>query len=317
MDHQRYRPHIVSPYFWILQTKPLALIFLVILLNLPFNPVCAEQYSTSEEKSISRLINKYGKTAIVTFILSLRKTRITIDVNGTLRDYQGRPQLTYITPRSVLHDLKLVEMSPGQFAAWIPREIKRVEEQRLIARIEADKRLEAEIQGNNAETARRRATRLPTQREGSSSNAEVISGMCSGNCPQSVPSHVNQKIREYYARKYPDNFSMQKTLIEGQLDSYGFLQRYAYAEGVPQSIFNNIKETYARKYPDNYSMQKTLIQGQVESFRFLINYTYAQGVPQDVFNRIKKRYEDKYPYNFSMQKTLIQGQVKSYLELYR
>jgi hypothetical protein len=134
---------------------------------------------------------------------------------------------------------------------------------------------------------------------------------------QSVPGSVEQKIREIYAQKYPDNFSMQKTLIQDQLESYRYVQRWTSESGVPQDVFNKVKETYDQKYPDNYSMQKTLVQDQCESYRFMQSYTFVPGVPNTVLANLKQKYAQKYPYNFSMQKTLVQDQVKSYLELQR
>ena len=41
---------------------------------------------------------------------------------------------------------------------------------------------------------------------------------------QSVPYGVEQRIKQIYAEKYPNNFSMQKTLIEDQFASYRNLQ---------------------------------------------------------------------------------------------
>ena len=99
---------------------------------------------------------------------------------------------------------------------------------------------------------------------------------------QSVPASVEQRIRQIYAQKYPDNFSMQKTLIEDQLESYRYIQRWTSEPGVPQDVFNKLKETYNQKYPDNYSMQKTLGQDQCESYRFLQSYTSVPGVPNTV-----------------------------------
>ena len=134
---------------------------------------------------------------------------------------------------------------------------------------------------------------------------------------QEVPKHIEDKIRQIYAEKYPDNFSMQKTLINDQLESYRFMQDWKSAKGVPQDIFNKIKRIYAEKYPFNFSMQKTLVKDQVESYVFIKSYTSAPGLPQDVFNRIKKKYQSRYPYNFSMQKTLVKDQVQSYIELHK
>jgi hypothetical protein len=134
---------------------------------------------------------------------------------------------------------------------------------------------------------------------------------------QSVPTSVEQRIRQIYAEKYPDNFSMQKTLIEDQLESYRYIERWTSESGVPQDVFNKVKETYAQKYPDNYSMQKTLVQDQCESYRFLQSYTSVAGVPDIVFANLKQKYAQRYTYNFSMQKTLVENQVKSFLDLHK
>lgn len=134
---------------------------------------------------------------------------------------------------------------------------------------------------------------------------------------QSVPSSVQQRIHQIYAQKYPDDFSMQKMLIEDQLKCYRFLQQWTTERGVRQDVFSKVRQIYAGKYPDDYSMQKTLIQDQFECYLFIQSYTSALGVPQNVFNESKRKYSDKYPYDFSMQKTLVEDQVKSYLELNR
>lgn len=134
---------------------------------------------------------------------------------------------------------------------------------------------------------------------------------------QSIPNSVEQRVRQIYSEKYPDNFSMQKTLIQDQLASYQQMQSWTSEPGVPRDIFNAIKEVYVQKYPDNYSMQKTLVKDQCESYRFLQSYTSVPGVPENTLSNLKQKYLQKYPYNFSMQKTLVQDQVKSYLELQR
>ncbi|PKK89745.1 MAG: hypothetical protein CVV64_13155 [Candidatus Wallbacteria bacterium HGW-Wallbacteria-1] len=127
---------------------------------------------------------------------------------------------------------------------------------------------------------------------------------------------VKQKLTQIYSEKYPDNFSMQKILIEDQLDSYRFLQNWDTESGIPSEIFNKIMSIYAEKYPDNFSMQKTLISDQFESYRYLRSSISVKGVPEDVLNNLKRKFEQRYPYNYSMQKTLIEDQIKSYLSLH-
>ncbi len=134
---------------------------------------------------------------------------------------------------------------------------------------------------------------------------------------QSVPEDVEKRIRQIYTEKYPDNFSMQKILIDEQLASYRLIKRWTNESGVPQNVFNKVKEIYAQKYPYNYSMQKTLILEQCNSYRFLQSYTAEPGIPKNVISDLKQKYEKNYPYNYSMQKTLVENQVKSYIDIHR
>ena len=85
-----------------------------------------------------------------------------------------------------------------------------------------------------------------------------------------MPSDVLNVVKAKIAKKYPDNYSLQKTLIDGQKESYDFLGNY-YPEDIPDDVLDRIKEKYARKYPLNFSLQKTLIEGQVKSYRELQN----------------------------------------------
>ena len=85
---------------------------------------------------------------------------------------------------------------------------------------------------------------------------------------QSLPEkeRIKKKIKQIYAEKYPNNFLMQKTMINSQMQTYLFMQGYNSAPGVPQKVFDRIKKKYQLKYPYNFLMQKTLIQSQVQSY---------------------------------------------------
>lgn len=117
---------------------------------------------------------------------------------------------------------------------------------------------------------------------------------------QSVPASVEQKIRQIYAEKYSDNSSMQKTLINDQLESYRFIQRWTSEPGVPQDVFNKVKTICAQKFPDNYSMQKTLIKDQCESYRFIQSYTSETGVPNSVIANLKQEIRSKISVHFAV-----------------
>ncbi len=81
-----------------------------------------------------------------------------------------------------------------------------------------------------------------------------------------VPHDIFVELKSTYARKYPYDFSMQRTLVQSQTESYLYMKKYLRAPGVPQKTFNKIKQKYTKKYPYDFSMQKTLIQDQVESY---------------------------------------------------
>ena len=87
---------------------------------------------------------------------------------------------------------------------------------------------------------------------------------------QQMPSATKERIKTTLAEKYPDNYSVQKTLLEGQIDSYKFLQNYSPSE-MPAAVCNSVKQTLLNKYPDNFSVVKTLLEGQVKSYRELHN----------------------------------------------
>lgn len=129
-----------------------------------------------------------------------------------------------------------------------------------------------------------------------------------------MPKDIETQVREVYSKKYPDNFSMQKTLIDDQKDSYEFLDQQEVPEEMDEELYKKLREIYLEKYPLNFSMQKVLVQDQIESYFFVESYQ-PDSVPEDLVEKLKKKYQGRYPYNFSMQKVLLEDQVKSYLEL--
>ena len=53
---------------------------------------------------------------------------------------------------------------------------------------------------------------------------------------QDAPDTVEKKLRQVYAQKYSNDFSMPKALIEDQLESYSFIQRWDSESGIPQGV---------------------------------------------------------------------------------
>ena len=153
---------MLPPYHKILCTNLLVVVFLLgFLLSLPSYSLSAEPHSRSEVRYISKLIDEYGKNAIIDWILKVRNGLITVEIEGAFKDSAGQPQHSYITPRSLLKDIKTAGLSIAQFATELV-EVERKKQRQ--ARIEADKMLDAELQAKadlaaTAEKEQRRAAR--------------------------------------------------------------------------------------------------------------------------------------------------------------
>ncbi len=161
MNYQRSYCPKMPPFHRILCTNLLVLFVLGFLLSLPSNSLSAELRSQSEVRYLSKLIDAYGKHAIIDWILKLRNGQITVEIDGAFKDSIGQPQSSYITPRSLLNDIQKAGLSMAQFATELV-EVERAKQ--LQARIEADKELEAELQveadlAARAEKERRRNAR--------------------------------------------------------------------------------------------------------------------------------------------------------------
>ena len=100
-----------------------------------------------------------------------------------------------------------------------------------------------------------------------------------------MPTDLLGKVRASIESRYPDNYSMQKTLIDDQVQSYEYLQGYS-PSSVPSDVFREIKESIETRYPYNFSMQKTLIQDEVQSYEYLKVYAPSD-IPSDVLDRIR------------------------------
>lgn len=142
-------------------TKILAIFALGFLLIFPVHSISAEVYSGSEMRRLSRLIDQYGKHAIIDRVLKLRNGKITVEIEGLFKDAIGRPHYSYITPKSLLKDIHSAGLSVRQFAKMVLESVREKQQQERIA---AEKKREAELQAKadsaaEAERERNRAAR--------------------------------------------------------------------------------------------------------------------------------------------------------------
>lgn len=156
--------------------------------------------------------------------------------------------------------------------------------------------------------------------------------------PADVPRNVLAAIRQEIASRYPTNYSMQKILIDAEVQAYFALQNYS-APNVPQAVLAGVYREIANRYPTNYSMQKTLIDAQVKDYLALqsrqqphlpnrasanspsMRYqgtaaTQPTGsTPQQILNGIRAKAQQEWPGDYEMQEYTIKNQSKSYHRL--
>ena len=113
------RLSLSRPYPYI---KTLLIIFLFFQFSFSSYPLYSEQIVQAVVKSSSDLIEHYGKDEIISKIMYLRRSRISIEVKGTLRNYWGLPDPAYISPRSILLDIQKLGMSLEQFATILHKD---------------------------------------------------------------------------------------------------------------------------------------------------------------------------------------------------
>lgn len=116
----------------------------------------------------------------------------------------------------------------------------------------------------------------------------LLSTFCDISYAGNIPSNVLNKIRESIEARYPDNYSMQKILIEDQVKSYSYLQSYKPPE-IPNNVLKNIRSKIVPRYPYNFSMQKTLIEDQVKSYLQLNQKTSIRNIYEE--SSTKKYYK--------------------------
>jgi len=86
---------------------------------------------------------------------------------------------------------------------------------------------------------------------------------------QSTVSDISVSIRAFAEKEWPDNYDMQKFVINQQTEAYNWIATASSATGVPQAVFDNIKAKAADQWPDNYDMQKFEINQQVKAYNEL------------------------------------------------
>ncbi len=74
---------------------------------------------TDDLAAVGRVLEEHGVDVVIEWIREKRMGRITLEVNGRLKPALGPPNRRFVTPASVLHDLRLSRVDVATFASEI------------------------------------------------------------------------------------------------------------------------------------------------------------------------------------------------------
>lgn len=85
-----------------------------------------------ETQEIERLITKYGKPSIINLILEERNNFITLSVGNELREFSGNPNGEYVTPRTILINIRDMGLTLESLEKALQDRIVRIAKQKAI-----------------------------------------------------------------------------------------------------------------------------------------------------------------------------------------
>ncbi len=83
-----------------------------------------------------------------------------------------------------------------------------------------------------------------------------------------IPADILKKVKARHTAEFPDNFSMQKIMVDADIKAYKEIQSYSDAQ-VPKEILQRIIQKHAREFPYNYAMQKIMVDADIKAYKEL------------------------------------------------
>lgn len=135
------------------------------------------------------------------------------------------------------------------------------------------KAISAFVQGQGKDAASRPNNDEPSEQskalnETSSFRGQMPPATDQAKSKSGIPPAVMQTIRRFAQQEYPDDYAMQRSIIEEQCESFSAIQVVP-TSGIPGDVYAKIREKAVAEFPDDYSMQKYTIEEQVDAYRQL------------------------------------------------
>jgi hypothetical protein len=84
----------------------------------------------------------------------------------------------------------------------------------------------------------------------------------------SIPAEILNEIKKRHEIKFPDDYSMQRIMVNSDVKAYKELKTYSDGQ-VPSEILKRILEKRAQEFPGNFSMQRIMVNSDVKAYKEL------------------------------------------------
>ena len=131
--------------------SPLRLFKSLILIFILFNALLTYSYATdgktADEQAIDKLFQDAGKESVVTIITQKRDGQITIQKNKSFFSTFGKPNIDYVTAKTVLQDLTILDMSITEFKT----ELDTLKQEEAVSQKQAEDERASQLSAERAE----------------------------------------------------------------------------------------------------------------------------------------------------------------------
>jgi hypothetical protein len=114
-----------------------------------------------------------------------------------------------------------------------------------------------------------------------------------------LPPDIKQQIRLHAESEWPDDFEMQKHVVDSQSAAYWQLQALATADG-DNLIIKQALTHAAAEWSDDLEMQLHTAQDQIGSAHAFFSFKHPS-VPEQVMNKIRAKGAAEWPDDREMQ----------------
>ncbi|GAA6182198.1 hypothetical protein NBRC116594_36360 [Shimia sp. NS0008-38b] len=130
-----------------------------------------------------------------------------------------------------------------------------------------------------------------------------------------VSLETTQIIRSKAAAEWPDDFEMQRDVIEEQTEAAEKMFHYQQNLDTTNEIVDTCLRKSLSEWPNDFSMQVHVFEGQIDAASNFFEYENPK-VNQEVLEGIKTKAFSEWPDDYEMMLHVLIEQVAAWEELY-